>query len=86
MAEYTEKQHLTTIRCFEPDDDDNTMHLQGAQSLSEIIDAARAKWGEGISLDDISITPEHIHTRCLGYDKYDPADWTDFLVVTKDSN
>lgn len=34
-------------------------------------------------LDQFSIGAEHIHTDCIGYDQYDPSDWTNFIVIKR---
>lgn len=72
----------TQIRDFQPDDTDDTFHISDRASLKDILEQAHAKWGEGIRLEDLSITPRHIHTHCLGFDSYDPSDYTDFLVIS----
>ena len=70
------------IKDFWPDDDENTMYrLSGNDSLQEIIELAQEKW-PGISLQDITISAEKIHTSCLTYDLYDPSDYTDFVIIT----
>jgi len=78
----------TRIRDFWPDDDTNTIYItsDSSPSLADIIEQARDKWGADVSLDDIEITSEKIHTHCLGYDLYDPSDYTDFIIITKKSN
>lgn len=50
--------------------------------MSEAISAAQTFFGENYGPDDFEITPKHIHTRALGYDRYEPSDHTDYLVVT----
>jgi hypothetical protein len=80
MAEYTDAQG---IRCFEPDDTNDTFYLPYASSMEDIFDRAKEKFGLCIKMDQVTISVEHIHTRCLGYDAYDGADWTDYIVVTK---
>ena len=74
----------TRIRDYWPDDTETCFHLVSScsNSLQDIIDRAKDKWGEDIDLDNISITSEKIHTHCLGYDQYDPSDYTDFIIVT----
>ena len=77
-----------TIQTFEPDDTDTEFYLDcgmfggGSYSLASLIQKAREKWGEDISLEDIEITPEYIHTDCLGYDRYDPTDYTNYLRIS----
>lgn len=80
MAKY-EDDH--GIRCFAPDDTETKVHIANymGATLQELLEVARSSFGEDVSLSDISITSEHIHTRCLGFDAYDPDDWTDYLVL-----
>lgn len=73
----------TSITDYTPDDDANTFYIYEHESLAEIIDRARSKWGEDIKFDDIKIEAEYIHTHCLYYDKYDPGDYTNFLRISK---
>lgn len=86
MAEYLEG----SIRCFDPDNDENTLYVNcgsyGGSSfdLEHILDLARDHFGNPeLALNEISIGAEHIHTRCLGHDQHDPTDHTNFLVITR---
>lgn len=74
----------TTITDFWPDETNNRFYIvEGINdSLQDIIDRVKEKWGDSIDLSNITIGAEHIHTHCLGYDCYDPSDYTDFVVVT----
>lgn len=71
-----------TIRTFWPDDTDKQFHLAAGTSLSTIMEKVKEKWGQDVDFENIDVTGEHIHTDCLGYDSYDPGDYTDFVVVT----
>lgn len=72
-----------TIRAFWPDDTDTELYIHAeGQTLQDLLDAAQEKW-PGTKLEDISIAAEHIHTDCLGYDSYDPIDWTNFFLLTR---
>lgn len=76
-----------TIRTFWPDDDENTLHIDGgiwgaSTNLQELLGKAREKWPD-ISLDQIQISAEHIHTDCLGYDCYDYSDYTNFIILKR---
>lgn len=70
------------IKAFTPDDTDVEIYLEGSASLEYILERMRAKWGADTMLDDVEISSEYIHTDCLGYDKYDPGDYTNYVVVT----
>ena len=56
--------------------------VSGGQTLDDIIEAAKKKWGEDINLCDIIIEAEKIHTSCIYYDQHDPSDWTNYLKLT----
>lgn len=71
------------IKDFWPDDTENEFYLTGDSNLEHIIELAKEKFGADISLDDISIRSEYIHTSCLTYDQYDPSDYTNFIVVER---
>ena len=80
-----------SIRCFEPDNDDTTFYIPiysgDDTTIDDIITRARDYFDHpDIYIDDITISAEYIHTRCLGYDQYDPGDYTNFLVIKKTSN
>tara|TARA_R110002020_G_scaffold86013_1_gene212191 strand:+ start:350 stop:574 length:225 start_codon:yes stop_codon:yes gene_type:complete len=71
-----------TIVNYTPTDTDTTMYILGEAPLSEIIEKSKDKWGSDIDFDDIEISSEYIHTRCLGYDLYDSSDYDEYIVVT----
>lgn len=72
------------IRTYWPDDTDNTMYIDTSipLSLAELMERAQEKW-PGITPDQIKISSEEIQTDCLGYDAYDPMDYTDFIILEK---
>ena len=72
------------IRTFWPDDtetklyfDSNTFHPMG---LDELLIKVKEKFPEA-SMTQIRFEVEYIQTDCLGYDLYDPGDYTTFLKV-----
>ena len=69
---------------YSPDDTDDYFYLlsNSEYSLSEIIEKAKEKW-ENITLDQITIRSEYIHTRCIYYDLYDPSDYENYLIIVK---
>lgn len=70
------------IQSYLPDDTETTLYIRsGGHSLQDILDFAQSKW-PGVSLENIQIESEKIHTDCLTYDQYDPADYTEYLVLT----
>lgn len=78
-----------TIRCFQPDSNHETLYIQAdwwAKDLTDILAAAQkhfAEYGhEDLKFEDLAIVPQHIHTRCLGYDRYDSMDYENFLLIT----
>lgn len=71
------------IKDFWPDDTHNSFYMVEAASLSLIMELAKDKFGPDITVDDLIITPEHIHTNCLTYDLHDPGDYTNFLCISK---
>lgn len=79
MGEY----HSDNIRCFTPDNTPTRLYIEGGYgiSLDEILDRARDHFGRQVTIEDLELSAEHIHTRCLGFDAYDPTDWTDYLII-----
>lgn len=69
------------IKDFWPDDTEEKFHISTETSLWDIQDLAERKWPDGFS--DLLIEAQHVHTSCLGYDRYDYFDYTDFIVVTR---
>lgn len=70
------------IKDFWPDDTDTTMYIAGDETLENLLADIADKW-PGASASNITISSEKIQTRCIGYDLYDPVDYTDFLVITR---
>lgn len=67
---------------FTPDDTDTKMYISGETyvTLQEILDKAKEKWPDA-KPEQIMIDPQHIHTHALGYDRYDPSDYTNYIVL-----
>ena len=74
-------QGVDGIRTFEPDDTEDSFFIADSASLSDIINQAFAKWGNDLDFDKLIIEPQYIHTDCLGYDRYDPGDYTNYLCI-----
>ncbi len=68
---------------FWPDDTDTEMYLSSEcyNNLPFILNKIKEKWPKA-SFEDIEISAEYIHTDCIGYDRYDPSDYTKFLLIT----
>ncbi len=81
MGEYRDSQN---IRCFTPDNTDDCLYIDATwhSDLAEIIDKAESYFKRDLSPADIKIQAEWIHTRCLGYDLYDPSDYTAYIVIS----
>lgn len=54
-------------------------------SFTDLIEKIKGKWPDA-SMDDIDISTEYIHTDCLGYDQYNPCDYTNYIVLEKKQN
>ncbi len=73
------------IRTFQPDDTDDEFYIATdweSVGLSEILEKIKEKWPD-LALSDVYIEAKHIHTDCLGFDSYDPGDWTNFICVSR---
>ena len=72
------------IKTFWPDDTDTKIYIQSESeiSLGDLWEKAEAKW-PGISVFEIKITSEQIQTDCLSYNRYDPMDYTDFIIIRR---
>lgn len=79
------KRAGTEITDFWPDDSDTEIYLEDSiTTLQDIIDKAQEKWPT-MPFSEVQINPKKIHTHCLYYDRYDPSDHTDFIVLTCDN-
>lgn len=67
---------------FWPADTETEIYYANETSLAEILESIKTRW-PNISMTEISIQAEYIHTHCLGYDLYDSSDYTNFVVVRK---
>lgn len=85
MGEYFRQG--TCIRDFTPDETNEMFFLEGEFgdfSLEVLLEKAVEKWGNVANPRNIMIRPQYIHTRCLGYDQYDPCDYDNFLQISID--
>lgn len=65
-----------------PEDTDTKFYIYKSTSLSDLLEKIQEKW-PGAEMKDITIEAEYIQTDCLGYDLYDPGDYGNFLLITK---
>jgi len=70
------------IRNFWPDDTDKEFYILESESLNEIMEKILDRWPD-VSMSEIEISAEYIHTHCLGYDRYDSMDYTKFLKISR---
>lgn len=81
---YSKRGEITD---FEPDNTPTKLYIQAGEwnTLAEIVERVESHFKEiceqkGVSLDDLLMYGEHIHTRCIYYDRYDPGDYDDYVV------
>lgn len=82
---YSERKHSHgTIKTYWPDDTEDTVYLtsDSQHSLAAIIELCKEKWPDA-DFNDLLFESEKIHTDCLGYDLYDPGDYTDFIIIRR---
>ncbi len=70
------------MRNYTPTSTKDTLYILREVSLSDLLSTVKEKWGVDVNLEDIEISSEFIHTRCLGYDLHDHSDWDEYLVIT----
>lgn len=77
--------NLTGIKHFEPDNDANTLYIRGEENrdLDYVMDLAKNHFGDNIEVADLEICAEYVHTRCIGYDRYDAGDYENFIVLRR---
>lgn len=69
-----------------PTNDDKTLYIAcdtHEMPFSEMIEQIKSHFGEDSNLDDFTIEAEYRHVECIGYDAYDPSDYTNYLVIRK---
>lgn len=63
------------------------MHLDTNNpiSLEDLITKINEKWPSTVYSDwaKIRIVTREIQTDCIGFDRYDPLDWTNFIIIRK---
>ena len=81
MGEYRDSRN---IRHFQPDNTENILYIPSNLSVSffELQVLIADHFGTD-NIDDFTVEAEHIHTSCLGYDRYEYSDHTNFLVITR---
>ncbi|MBI4992055.1 MAG: hypothetical protein HZB99_02450 [Candidatus Harrisonbacteria bacterium] len=67
-----------------PKDTKDTLYIESSYNsinLGELWGKIQLKW-PSITMKELEITAEHIHTDHLSYDLYDSSDYTNFLCIT----
>lgn len=69
---------------YRPQDTDNTIYIESLyiDTIQDILDRCKEKWGD-IELSNLMIEHDNIQVKCFGYDQYDPNDYIDYFVVTR---
>lgn len=68
-----------------PEDNEKTLHISTElteMNMEYLMKRIHEKW-PGIGLSDLMISAERIQVRCFGFDRYDPGDYYDYIVITK---
>lgn len=78
---YTDKNG---IEHYWPQDDSCTIYIMAEynMSLADILERAREEWPD-VDPANIAIEAEHLRTCCLGYDRYDSFDYTNFIILRR---
>jgi hypothetical protein len=73
------------IQTFHPNDKDSKFYIASSENMGELMLRIKTKWPDiDISnIGEIQITTEYIQTDHIGYDLYDPSDYTCFLVIER---
>jgi hypothetical protein len=82
MGEYRDHHNR---RCFTPDNTSDILYLRAdsGYTIEDLRDYAATHFQhDHLQEEDIQIGAEYIHTECLGYDRYDPDDYTLYLTIT----
>ncbi|USV41096.1 hypothetical protein [Xanthomonas phage BUDD] len=74
-----------SIRTFEPDNTKDVLYIDttfSSVTMKELMEKIREHFGND-SIENFDIESNYIHTDCLGYDAYDPSDYSSYLVITR---
>lgn len=75
-----------SIRKYWPDNTETEYYRYstGGDSISDIIEYACNHFGctKEFLMDNCTIEADYIHTDCLGYDRYDSSDYSNFIKIT----
>ena len=68
---------------FTPENTPGKLYIDTCNDItfSDLIEMAKNYFGAGVNLDQLKITSEYIHTRCITYDLYDPNDYDNYIVI-----
>lgn len=68
-----------------PKDTENVFYVEGYthSSILSLLTLIQNKW-PNVDLDTITITTEYRHVEAIGYDLYDPNDYINYIVITKE--
>ena len=72
------------IKDFWPDDTDTEIYIEASicPNFVELILKANEKW-PGIDPHELEVEAKYIQTQCLDYDRYDPMDYTNFIILRR---
>ena len=68
-----------------PENTQDTLYLDSfaPTTLEYILMVSRRHFmNENLTMEDVDVSIEHIHTACVGYDQYVSSDYTNFFVIT----
>jgi hypothetical protein len=74
------------INCFTPDNTPEKLYIHcdySDVSFKELSESMTEHFGPKLNLDEYSISAENIHTHAIGYDLYEPGDYSIFLCITR---
>lgn len=76
-----------TIRDFWPDNTDNKFYIpENDLSLDDLVSQAKDYFRDRYNPEQIRISFDNIHVRCLDYDVHDTSDWQEFFIITLNKN
>ena len=67
---------------------ENTVDILYIESLfpmnvADLLEVINKHFGPNIGLEELNISSEKIHTRCITYDKYDPGDYDNYIIIER---
>ena len=80
------KYMIHNIVYYDPDDNEHELYIKsGSYTIHDVIQKIQEHFQvtQEQAITDFIIEAVYVHTDCIGYDAYDPGDYTNYLYITR---